>query len=138
MFTASVSIMESTQEEIDAMIAPYPVHSLWQCTYVAFLWAQIRASNYFLDALYNANCSGHRLKNIESESRRFKKYNKPLIYNEYEKIRSLSLNAMKNYFETLMKMKHYLLAFNVSDVIIQREHKVADAILLTMLNLLDY
>ena len=126
--------------DLDEILEPFKVRNRWQRSLVQFLWEfRLHEDVIVLRGLWCTYCMNgkRRLTNIEAECRRFRKYNRAFVYAEYEKLEKKSVEEMKDYLTKLLEQKHYLLAFNVCELIIHEELPACFDILVTMLDCLD-
>ena len=126
--------------DLDKTLELYKVRNRWQRSFVVFMWQhRLHEDQLPLRVLY-LNCCGDgepRMKSIETECRRFYKFNKTFVHAEHMTVDSKSLQQQKEYFTKLLQQKHYMLAFSVSNLLIRHEDIGFLEIFIHMLDLLD-
>ena len=126
--------------DLDKTLQLYKVRTPWARSFVVFMWQhRIHEDQLPLRVLYlNCCCHGEpRMKSIETECRRFNKFNNEFVRAEHLKLDNKTLVEKKNYFTKLLEQKHYLLAFSVSNMLIRDEDLDFLEIFIKMLDLLD-
>ena len=114
----------------------YPVHTRWQRSLVHYLWSLSGGDDLFVRGLYFINCSHGELhfKRVQHECARFRRFNKSLLSSEL----AIASKNYKLYFRRLFQINHYMLLFNVAEMLYVSEVCEDNDLIMYLLKLFDY
>ena len=101
--------------QYEQQLSVYPVQTRWQRSLICYFWSLSGGDDLLVRGLYFINCSHGEphFQRVQHECARFRLFNKTLLAVELKRAKK----NYKKYFRLLKILNHYMLLFNVAEML---------------------